>query len=871
MFCTKCGNQIPDNSFFCTNCGAPVAAAPEPAVTSVPGVTPLTVPEPAVTPMPEVTSVTAPEPAVTSAPEVTPVAAPEPAVTPVPEPAVTPAPEVMPVAAPEPAVTPAPEAVETPAPAPGPYDVPDITIMAAKWIPDNGSLPPVMPVEQPKKKKTGLIIALCSVVAVIALLVGTVLFFTVRYSSKVEELSALKESSLINGRFGEYVDLLARAEDAEGIFNLFSSFAVGEEIDTFLESVNARKEALPEEVLGWYNKITGLNKKYSVDKWDYQIQNLGNDIGNSIEQEDYESLVYLETKCELLYDEIIDTNRKYMDELLEIRNRLVDMRSSYASYSAYKDEVDNFIEQANAYLAGDDTREVRYYLTDGYQYIKQIEDANRPYEELEERKAYYDDLFKEVDISDNERYHNILVEYSNAMFLGSDASQLSDIVSEYAAFYEDTHEANTQEYEMLLTKIGNFDLSRLSEEELATFNETREAMQKAFDEDRMATALKNARTCMTYVDQYTLNILECTRFITLATRLASEYFLANDFVYSTEISEDRMNFICRYVLTEDQIKELKETLGWGNPDEKTAGELSAYEDEYGYNPWSCGFSRSECEELAYFITGKKHYYYKEIKDAGNDELYYENKGMIKKGDISVAENDDGTLALSYPVQIKYDGIIYSAVITVTAGYNPDSFFDNYSVTGIEISDIEEVNYEKVYLDALNELYDYESDQYGDDSFSRQMSFFFVDDDYIPEIYVSSVFGYAHAYLISYVDNDNYNISLLESGDGFSEYIPGAGVVRICDGRQGYYSDIVISLMGSGETRTDFSGEYYYVDLDSDEMNYKVNYPEEIDDADPDVYYAYLDEFYTAKGESSYLYGDYTYDFMVKSLSDYVPY
>ena len=31
-FCQKCGNQIPDGTAFCANCGAPVAAASQPTV-----------------------------------------------------------------------------------------------------------------------------------------------------------------------------------------------------------------------------------------------------------------------------------------------------------------------------------------------------------------------------------------------------------------------------------------------------------------------------------------------------------------------------------------------------------------------------------------------------------------------------------------------------------------------------------------------------------------------------------------------------------------------------------------------------------------------------------------------------------------------
>lgn len=90
MFCTQCGNQLPDDSRFCPRCGAPVGA-PTSAVNQAVSATPQTPPAPA-------------------APAAAPAASPTPAAAPAPTPAAS-------FAAPAPA---APATMPAPAPATAP-------------------------------------------------------------------------------------------------------------------------------------------------------------------------------------------------------------------------------------------------------------------------------------------------------------------------------------------------------------------------------------------------------------------------------------------------------------------------------------------------------------------------------------------------------------------------------------------------------------------------------------------------------------------------------------------------------------------------------------------------------------------------------
>ena len=860
MFCTKCGNAVSDTAKFCPVCGTPVDrgiyADEMREIIATPEVPADTVTEPetvAAEPVPQEEPAPQPEAPVAQAEPVSQ----EEALVAQEEPAPR---EEAPVAQEEPvSQAEAPVAQEVPAPQaaePVMQDVPDITLTAQKWLPEEGEQIPPAPTETApaKKSKKGLIITLCAIVAVLGLAVGAAFFISGKYSDKVDELEAYQGSALIDDIY-EYGELLERAQDAEGVIHVFETFSMSDEIDRYLEQVDAKKKKLPEQALAAHKELDALGDRYFVETWGSRISDLGTDIKTSIDEENYERLVRLIEECKAYKIAITEANNKFRQGLTQIRSELTDMRSSFTSYALFKAEADDFLENVGEVLSSDDDRDIPYYINKGRELIQAIEEANRPYTELNDRKKYYDGLFADVEITDLDRYNIIVGKYSDAIVGGSDSSVVSDIVDEYVAFYDETHAANTEELEALIGKIDRFTGDRLAPDELTDFIAAYSAMKEAQSNDKLATALTKARECEAFVDMYTQKISESEKFLALATGLASEFYFT--YGYSGELDEEQLCYICENVLSDGMIDDMKATLGWGSdPD--------AADKDY----WRCGFSRTECEELAYYITGQKHYFYKEVSDYVEKIYLPETIGSVRKGDISVEENEDGSVNLDFDIQVFYDGEVYTVHVTETAVYNEDSYFDNYSISAIEMSDYRTVNYVDVYMKALSELYDYEPDHYTEDQFGRHLSFVYIDDDYIPEIYVSSVFGYASAYLISYIDNDNYYITQLASGDGFSEYVPGAGVIRVCDGRQGYYLDNVITLGSDGRTEVVFSGEYSYVDFDSDEMRYDVEIPEVLEDTESAVYYQYLDDFYTSKGESRYLTGDYTYSEMVQ-LIEYV--
>jgi len=818
MFCTKCGSPLIDGAKFCGNCGSPVGE--------------------------ELVEITASaDPAEASVSESVAESAP--------------AESEMQTSPAEPVAESTPAESEN-----NGVGVPDITITAAKWLPDDGQPFPVQQEEGKKKKsRKGLIITLCAVVLVLGVVIGGAFFLSRRYSIKVAELKTYKNSEIIKDLRDEYSELLSRAVQSEGVLHVIETFSMNDEIDSFLGKIEDIKAELPDKAIKENKKLAKLGDNYYIDEWGSQINKYASDSKKMIEEQNYESLVMVIEQSEELYDEIVKTNLEYKDQLVGLRDKLIDIRSELSSYALYRYEGDELIGEVDEVLASETTKEVPYYIKKTEQFIATIEEANRPFSEIEERKKYYDDLFKDVEIIDQDRYSEILTTYSDALIVGMDSSKVSEILDEYVALYEETHEANTEEYLKIREKVEGFDKTRLEEAELEEFDKAYAAMKGAEGADKIAEALDNARKCEAYVDVYIQKITEYDSFMTLATSLASDFFF--NYGYGTELSEEQMYYICENVLTDELIEELRVSLDWG--------ENSEVSEEGDKNTeWKCGFSRAECEELAYYITGQKHYYYKEISEMADSVKLTESVEAVRTTGISVEEKDDGSFVLSYDIQVLYDGAIYEISVNITAVYNEDSFFDQYSIASIEMSNYREIDYRDAYIKALDELYEYQPDHYTQDQFGRRMSFVYVDDDHIPEIYINSVYGYASAYLVSFEDNEKYHITQLESGDGFSEYVPGKGVVRSCDGRQGFYTDTVIELKNDGTTELVFKGEYSYVDFDSEEMKYDVIVPEELSDTESTTYYNYLDEYYTSKGESQNLTGDYTLEEMLQVLDSTEP-
>ncbi len=756
------------------------------------------------------------------------------------------------------------------------YDNQNVTLVANKWLPDDHEALKEPEAGGSKKSKKPLIITLSAIVLVIGALVGLAFIISGKYSKKVEELGTYQNSPLIGEMKSEYSELFSRAQACEGVFHVFETFSIGGEIDEFLERIKLIEEGLPEKAIDAKNKLDGLGKTYYIDDWAAKIEKCKDDIGSLIEKKEYESLIETIHSCKNLEKEIVDGNIAYIDKLESVKNELTDMRTTFSAYALYREEADKYLEDANKAITQAKYKEIPGFVDRGMSLIDTVKEANRPYEEIEDRKKYYDNLFSVVEVKDTERYNSILVNYSDALIGGSEASVLSDIVSEYALLYEETHEENVNEYLALREKIESFDTVELTPEELTEYTQAYEKMKVGETEDKLSNALSGARECMAYIEKYTQKITESTKFLELITTLPAMEVVFEK--YDQVLSEEELYYICSFLLTDERIADMRETLGWGS--EAQQGEIAG---------WRCGFSREECEELAYYITGNKHYFYKEISAYAVDYDKYsngKNVGVVRKSDFEVIENEDETINISFVAQIKAEGYIYNADISVVAAYNEDSYFDKYSVIRMEIGEVREINYGEVFLNALKKLHDKEPDEYGSDMLlSRRMSLVYIDDDYVPELYINSIYGASSAYLVTYADKDDYCVTLLESGNGFSEYIADEGVIRICDGHMGYYSDSVLEIKKNGEVRTLFAGNYYYVadyvtdtdivkadeDEDPDEVKYNITYPESIEDVDKKDYYDYLDECYTLRGESHNLTVDYTYDEMIKLLSDSVIY
>ncbi|MCR5432377.1 MAG: zinc-ribbon domain-containing protein [Lachnospiraceae bacterium] len=747
------------------------------------------------------------------------------------------------------------------------FDVPDMTIVANKWLPDDPQILAETEPAKKKKSKKGLIIILCVIVALLGTAIGLAFLFSGKYSKKVDELESYQSSPVIEEMKDEYSDLLERAKASEGVLHVFGMFSMNNEVDEFLDRIDIVKEELPEKALEAQKKLERLGKTYYIEDWGAKVGQYDTDIKSMIENKDYDSLVKIIHDCDNLGKEIVAGNETYKKTLDNVVNELTDMRTELPAYALYKEEADIYLEQATAAANEGMYQDIPYYVNKGNAFIDTIKEANRPYEEVGDRKEYYDQLFSVVEIKDTDRYNKILADYTNALMGGSEAALLSAIVSEYADLYEETHSQNTDEYLELRNKLDEFDTTVLTSEELIEYNSAYEQMKSGESEDKTAKALTFARECMKYVDKYSQKITESKKFLDLISALPVIEALFES--YDQELSEEELYYICTFLLSSEQIKDIRETLGWGADVEQ--GLIAG---------WNCGFSRTECEELAYYITGNKHYFYKDISSYAADYEEYsdqKNAGIVRKSDFTVSENDDETINIDFAVQIRMADAIYGANISVVAVYNEDSYFDKYSAVSLTMTDVWEVDHRDVFIKALNELYEEEPDKFGDDIlFSRQMSLVYIDDDFVPELYINSIYGSDSAYLITYVDNDNYSLTLLESGNGFSEYIADIGVIRICDGHMGYYMDSVLEIMGSGEVETLFKGDYYYLE-DSEvseesesteqEVKYNISYPEEMEDIDKKVYYDHLDECYTSKGDSQYLTPDCTYDEMIKILSE----
>lgn len=146
----------------------------------------------------------------------------------------------------------------------------------------------------------------------------------------------------------------------------------------------------------------------------------------------------------------------------------------------------------------------------------------------------------------------------------------------------------------------------------------------------------------------------------------------------------------------------------------------------------------------------------------------------------------------------YDPTVKLADITFTVIRNPDSCFDGYSITGVEVTPTDNSGWASAYYDYISNVL---SERY-----TQGFTAFLcnIDDDGIPEIIWDSGVGAEGSGLWHY--NNGCVLDENIAGYGSISYIPGSGLVMGGGGRQGEYYNGVYRLE-NGELITLF--EVYY--------------------------------------------------------------
>ena len=244
------------------------------------------------------------------------------------------------------------------------------------------------------------------------------------------------------------------------------------------------------------------------------------------------------------------------------------------------------------------------------------------------------------------------------------------------------------------------------------------------------------------------------------------------------------------------------------------------------------YTKEQLEYLVYSITGNKT----EIQDlnawvtngdfmvriCGNGVIMYWGAGSISgyflKNMVSEYAGN-GKWKVTADCMYGCDGepTIQSSVMTFTVIRNPDSCFDGYSVTGVEVTPTDNSEWAKAYYDYILNVKSEE-----DILFPFRAFLCNIDDDGIPEIIWDSGTGAGGTGFWHYS-----NGSVIEEwvgNYGGISYIPGSGLVRGSGGNQGSYYDSVyrfengqIQEIGSGsyeehyddEWGYDWNGEYDY--------------------------------------------------------------
>lgn len=834
MFCKNCGKEQIQGQRFCTNCGCefsyPNMQQPvEPAIEDL---------------VPAEPDYTAGEPVVV---ELTPAQEPEPEVPVMPEAPVMSEASVMPEA---PAMSEAPVMPEVPV-------IPEVPVMPeAPAIPEAPVLPetPTAPEQeskvQKKKSHKGLIVTLACVGAVIALLAGGAFLVIHNFDSKLESFSAYSGKRIIAQRQAEYDDLLTRAEEARGIVHIFDTFSIGGEIDDFDEYINARKEALPTEADAAYATVIALSEEYYIDNFGDEINKLGGvlEAYRSLEDASEELIQFIED-CEELRTLIVTDNEAEFAALVDLKAELDNAQDTYPTAGDYQGEIEELCASAGDTINTVKYKDVAYYKRLLQEIIDELTETSRPYWDLMTRK---DDLvaqFDKIIINDTESYAELLSDF-DAAYSAADYATLEQTVDKLGILYSESLSSTSDELNNLYDILRAVNTDELSTEDFTQYDSLISQIATQTAAGNFASAYALAQECYAIIEGYVSNLESCTKLLALADAFSEGYLFYFD--YPELFTEADMYYVCENTLKGELHELVCNEMGW--TDDEAEREIMGQT-----GAWENGFTREHCEELAYQITGRKHYFYADCGSYADDYLGYTDYNTSIYGEREYVQNSDGTITIITPLQVVFDSEIYRMMVYVKVAPNPDSIFDGYSIVDITTDGYSFVDYQSAYLKAIDELSSQCPDDFGDDEWSKKMSLIDVNGDGIPELYVSAVYGADCEYLINYQDNGEYGYLTLASGDGFSEYIPGEGLIRVCDGRMGGYTDCVYRVRTDSTFEDLFEGQYLYPesDLDADPV-YSVKIPFEKDDVTPEEYYSSLDSAYlSTEGTSTYLSGEFT--------------
>lgn len=407
MFCTKCGNALPDDARFCTVCGAAMAA-PADAPTEAPA---------------------------TAEPAAEPVAAPE----------VTEA-----VAAPE-AVAEAPEAVEVPTEPLAPEALPNDEQASVAEESVNYAAPSCVPYTEeapvapaPKKGKKKLILLIVAAVLALALIVGGVIF-AVAYNSPEAKLARAFD------RTGEALsEITAKAETFRGILGNLSRLKDGKTVELGVEIEDPSMTAMDISLRvdqdmknkQLYVDINGSTiEPYNFSIYADQEQLIasvdGLDTNYSLPLENFGEKLY-DSDLGLLLEEELDP--EVMDILYELdidlfrTNDFSDIKETCPEeYEAFVDSI--VIEKADVptLLAAD--LDHYYHVTWN---MEAIGDLIGAYYSASEQNAFGTDKVASMDALDLEELKADLADMEVSLYFGEYDGMLTDFSLEISDEYE-TH------------------------------------------------------------------------------------------------------------------------------------------------------------------------------------------------------------------------------------------------------------------------------------------------------------------------------------------------------------------------------------------------------------------------------------------------